>query len=903
MKRNENEKCRHLRDARVVRIRRIAGGLCAIALMTCLASAALRAVPAQAETQGCAITLTPSAPAVDNGIADVYGYYNAQSAVFVDLCVQANGQDNGIRSIEYWITDGTRSGESAAEYGILYEDPYVEEVIEESEEPETPETPEEPAEPAASEEPAAPEEPALPEEPDTPAEPATPEEPAMPEEPDEPETPEEPETPDEPDEPGDTEDADDPGDTEDANEPGDTEDADDPGNTEDAGEPDGTEDAADSSAAEEGGREDGSDDPDDTDQPGEEAEDTEGTGDAEPPDEEPDDPETPGEPEEPETPDEPEEPEAPAEPDEPEAPVEPDEPETPVEPDEPKEPTVPDEPKQPTESKEPVATAEPETPDEPTEQHKFLESWEGRVSVDTARYHSNEVLVCVRATDREGVSREMTVQLAIDTAAPAVTVSYDNNEAVNGQYFNEARTATVVITEPNFDVGCVSFGQSARTAAGEDEEPTVLWHHNGDVHTALVSFTADGTYTLDVRASDLAGNTGGPADYGNAAAATEFTIDRSEPEVEIAGVSDHHGYSGSVAPQVKLYDRNFADYEISLTRTRLDEIDVDVTDTFFPEQTLSEEGGDLLCETFARVRDNDGIYTLRARAADLAGNESEASVTFSVNRFGSVYVFSDYLISLIQNGGAYAQEIEQDLVITEYNASGLRPGSLLIDITRDSRPMTEVVCDTKPAAAGAAATGSSGWYEYRYTLDRQNFAADGVYKISLSSEDEAGNTPDSAGSTGTDLLFRVDGTEPEITGSAKTDESGILEEGENFAYTAYDTMGLTSLEVYVDGTLFGDAITEFGEDANHYTGTLSLPANAAEQEVRFVAADRAGNVADVRYGAPSGIRTIREFLSAPAAALKQLAERGVLLPVIIGVVIAAAVLFALLFARKKFSQK
>ncbi len=119
MKRNENEKCRRLQKARVVRIKRIAGGLCAIALMTCLASAALRAVPAQAEAQGCAITLTPSAPALDNGIAGVYGYYNAQSAVFVDLCVQAVGQENGIRSIEYWITDGTRSGESASEYVLF----------------------------------------------------------------------------------------------------------------------------------------------------------------------------------------------------------------------------------------------------------------------------------------------------------------------------------------------------------------------------------------------------------------------------------------------------------------------------------------------------------------------------------------------------------------------------------------------------------------------------------------------------------------------------------------------------------------------------------------------------------------------------------------------------------------
>ena len=44
---------------------------------------------------------------------------------------------------------------------------------------------------------------------------------------------------------------------------------------------------------------------------------------------------------------------------------------------------------------------------------------------------------------------------------------------------------------------------------------------------------------------------------------------------------------------------------------------------------------------FAREEKMDDLYTLTAKSVDKAGNETEKSVLFSVNRYGSVYVLDD----------------------------------------------------------------------------------------------------------------------------------------------------------------------------------------------------------------------------------------------------------------------
>lgn len=75
----------------------------------------------ETDSKASRITLTPSDPAVDNGIPDVWGYYNRDSEVYVDVLVEEEDGGSGIQKIEYWITDGTEEEGADVERQTLYE--------------------------------------------------------------------------------------------------------------------------------------------------------------------------------------------------------------------------------------------------------------------------------------------------------------------------------------------------------------------------------------------------------------------------------------------------------------------------------------------------------------------------------------------------------------------------------------------------------------------------------------------------------------------------------------------------------------------------------------------------------------------------------------------------------------
>lgn len=447
---------------------------------------------------------------------------------------------------------------------------------------------------------------------------------------------------------------------------------------------------------------------------------------------------------------------------------------------------------------------------------------------------------CDGKTFAAGTANE--TEFTIDKTIPTIAVSYNNNASANGKYFNSARVATVTINEHNFDASRVQFTQTATLNGSPISAPAPSWSNNGDVHTATFSYDTDGDYTFDVTMTDMAGNQNNGVSY-SSETDKNFTVDTKIDKPVISGVENGKAYKGDVVPTIDFSDINYSDYSVSLVRTRKDEKDVDVTADFIKDMNISAQGGSGTNNTFDSIQDNDGIYTLTVKVTDLAGNEAEDSVTFTLNRFGSVYTYNDYLSSLIQGGGAYVKSIDKDIEITEYNADRLVNGSLRIEITKDGKPIENAKYTVSPEINDQVAVGDSGWFQYGYNIAASNFKEDGVYKMTVSSEDATGNTPENTNYADKAILFRVDSTAPEISSISGLENNVINATKVNVKYTVYDTIGLASVKVYVNGKQKKE-ITDFESDDNNYSGTFNIGEKSAAQAVRLVVEDKAGNITD-----------------------------------------------------------
>ena len=429
-------------------------------------------------------------------------------------------------------------------------------------------------------------------------------------------------------------------------------------------------------------------------------------------------------------------------------------------------------------------------------------------------------------------------EFTIDKTNPSISVSYDNNGAQNGKYFKAYRTATVVVTEHNFDASRIKFKQTASLKNNGKSLPSASWSSNGDTHTAKISFNSDGDYTFDVTMSDKAGNQSGEAKYGSSVAAKEFTIDTKIGKPSITGVKNGKSYKGEVVPKIKLDDTNYSSNEIKLTRTRMGKKDVDVTKKFIKAISANGKGGTSVSDTFKKKAGVDGIYTLTVKMTDKAGNKSDAKVAFTVNRYGSVYELDNYLVDI--NDG-YIKSVDDSLIITEYNPDKLEKDSLNVQLTKDGSPIKDVKYTVNPVANNQVKKGESGWYQYEYKIDASNFKNDGIYKMVVSSKDKAGNKPESTNYKDSQITFRVDTTAPDISSVVGLEKAIVNADSQDVKFEMFDSIGLKSVKVYVDGKVV-KTINKF-DDLSQCADGIKLK-EGSNQKIRLVAEDMAGNVTD-----------------------------------------------------------
>ena len=370
-------------------------------------------------------------------------------------------------------------------------------------------------------------------------------------------------------------------------------------------------------------------------------------------------------------------------------------------------------------------------------------------------------------------------KFTIDKTIPVIAVTYDNNNAQNENYFKETRTATVTITEHNFESSRMQLTMSAADNGNAAETASISgWSDSGDTHTATITFAKDAVYTWAMSYTDKAGNKA--EDLSN----QNFCIDLTKPSVSISGITPGSANSsqGNIGFAVECTDTNFDTFTPVLSA-------VVYENGKFVKKTV--EGNVTSIGNGQRVEygnlEEDGMYSFTCSAADKAGNvydtvnitdaqgnaktlnlqAGDDLMDFSVNRNGSVFALDDYSMGVVNDH--YIQEQTQDIVLVETNADPLVNYSILLNGTQLNEGTDYTV-----ARSGQ----DESWNRYEYHIDRDLFKDEGEYNIVAQSEDKASSVAYSD-LKNVNVDFIIDKTAPVFTVSG-------IEDGGNYRGTSRD---------------------------------------------------------------------------------------------------------------------
>ena len=470
----------------------------------------------------------------------------------------------------------------------------------------------------------------------------------------------------------------------------------------------------------------------------------------------------------------------------------------------------------------------------------------------------------------------------IDKTRPTISVTYDNNSALNGNYYNANRTATVVVTEHNFDASRVNITLRATDDGADIALPTVSgWTSSGDRHMATIAYQRDGLYTFDIDVTDKAGNTS--ADF------TEqtFYVDTTAPTLEITGVADRSANNGDIIPVVSYSDTNYDDAQVNITLTGAMRKGVALDGSYADQHN----GKVFTFKNFAKEKEVDDIYTLAATLTDKAGNTTEKTILFSVNRFGSTYALS---AATEQLNGSYVQT-PQDVVVTETNPDALQ--NIRITLFKNNQTIIlQEGTDYRIEVRG----GDGQWYEYIYTVLAKNFADDGVYRLTFYSEDAAGNIAENALDTKKqEIGFGVDKTKPNMVVTNLESDTTYPLENLTVSLSAGDNLLLQSVVVYLDDyskaykTWTAEEVAAIVADQGEFTFDIPGDSTGAHQ-VKIVCTDAAGN---------EQTEEITNFYVTTNLFVRYYNNKPLFFGSIAAVVVIAGVVIALAAGKKKKNDK
>ena len=387
-------------------------------------------------------------------------------------------------------------------------------------------------------------------------------------------------------------------------------------------------------------------------------------------------------------------------------------------------------------------------------------------AADLSGLKDGDASVQVSVTNVNGNAASSSQAFSVDTAAPAVTIN-----TISGDNMLNAAEAAQDLT----------LSGTSTAEAGQ----TVTVTFNGNQYTAQVQ--ANGSWTLDVPAADLAGITDGSAAVtatvsdkaGNpASAGASVLVDTTVPQItfnivagdDIVNIAEHGQalivtgkVTGAQAGDVITLTLNGKDYTAMLDGAGNWSVGVPAADV-----------GALA----------NGDQTISATLTDKAGNSTSATHAFDVSLTAPVIAINTLAVDDVIN----ATEKGQDLLIS---GTSNQPDGTRITVTLNG-------------ISYAATTDASG--NWSVTVPAANVSALGEasYSVTASVTDTAGN------SANTSHSVLVDSALPQVTINAVATDDVI---------NAAEVASGQTLSGKVSGAASGDTVT-IGIGGNTYTATV-----------------------------------------------------------------------------------
>lgn len=406
-------------------------------------------------------------------------------------------------------------------------------------------------------------------------------------------------------------------------------------------------------------------------------------------------------------------------------------------------------------------------------------------------------IVIVSEDKAENVSVTKTVSFVIDKTNPVLSTTLNGttfSEGAATRYLTSDGTVAVTVSDVNKDESDLTKTQKIMPPNSAETSAVVK------VREGSEDFTTEADYEIAYQAVDRAGNK-------SATRTVTFRVDKTAPQLQISGTTEGGTSTTSVVASYHVIEAFYKDMNSAVVKvykkidgsseSLLRQVDFKATG---PDSTMSE--------TFA----DDGEYRFEFDAEDKAGNTAHTSYTFLVDATAPTLVLGG-----VKNYEKTKTDVELDVLVTEnfYTTNTITIEGVRQDIDGKKTPV-----EIQPFNAHSG----------REVNIKQLFKEDGIYDVTVTTKDKAGNESKQAVHFTIDKTKPVIGELPQYTEQTlnkfdwDVDENALVRDLTVCDVTIYlDGVAYDGMADLSDGahTLRVDAVDELkNEDAREYSFSL-----------------------------------------------------------------------------------